>query len=132
MTEETKQLDAYAEHELTVAQRYKWWGVYLVREQRRLAGIAAAVQAEEAARATKLPPVVDDEGKERAEQLLTQVDTELELSDALAVLEGGEPKTHGQAVRDEESIAEDRLQRKSGQKATLPAKETSKADEEDS
>lgn len=37
--------DAYTDHERTVAGRYRWWGVYLMRERRRLEGIARAVGA---------------------------------------------------------------------------------------
>ena len=53
MTNETGKLESYAEHEQTVAGRYKWWGVYLIREKRRLGGIAQAVQAEAAAKVTQ-------------------------------------------------------------------------------
>jgi len=36
-------LDSYVEQEKVVAERYRWWGVYLIREQRRLQGIADVV-----------------------------------------------------------------------------------------
>ena len=59
MTNAGNRLEAYLEHEGTVAERYKWWGVYLIREKRRLGGIADAVQAGEAARATQMPDDCD-------------------------------------------------------------------------
>ncbi|MGF1505415.1 MAG: hypothetical protein ACFB51_09880 [Anaerolineae bacterium] len=40
-------------HESLVAERYRWWGVYLIREQRRLQAIADAVQAEHAQQAVR-------------------------------------------------------------------------------
>jgi len=48
VTLRTNTLDAHIDHELAVAERYRWWGVYLIREKRRLQGIAQAVQAEQA------------------------------------------------------------------------------------
>jgi hypothetical protein len=44
-------LTAYANHELTTAQRMKHWPILLVREYRRLEGIARTVQARDAAEA---------------------------------------------------------------------------------
>ena len=43
MTTKTAKIDSYIDHEGPVAERYKWWGVYLVREKRRLQGIAQAI-----------------------------------------------------------------------------------------
>ena len=95
MPNEGSKLEAYADHEQAVAERYKWWGVYLVREKRRLGGIAEAVQAEEAARVTQLrvAPVDEEvaqpaiEGTESPDELLNRVDAELEMTDALAQLD---------------------------------------------
>lgn len=36
-------VDQYLDHEHILAERYHWWGVYLVREKRRLSAIAQAV-----------------------------------------------------------------------------------------
>ncbi len=35
--------DPYTDHERTAAGRYRWWGVYLMRERRRLATLGEAV-----------------------------------------------------------------------------------------
>lgn len=95
MTGEPNKLEAMADHELAVAERYRWWAVYLVREKRRLQGIADAVQAEAAAEATGLrltgglPPIEPDipEGMETPEDMLTRLDAELALDAAAAELE---------------------------------------------
>jgi hypothetical protein len=57
----TDPMDVYLEQEKTAAERYRWWGVYLVRERRRLQGIADAVQAN---LAVDQPPVTLPEGME--------------------------------------------------------------------
>jgi hypothetical protein len=49
----SSKIDAFLAHENTVAERYRWWGVYLIREQRRLQAIADAVQAEDAQQAVR-------------------------------------------------------------------------------
>ncbi len=46
MAKQSGTLRALADHELEAADRMKWWGVFLIREKRRLQGIAAAVQGE--------------------------------------------------------------------------------------
>lgn len=43
MAKQSTQLQALADHELEAAERMKWWGVFLIHENRRLQGIAAAV-----------------------------------------------------------------------------------------
>ncbi len=99
MPAEMSKADTYIDHELPVAERYRWWGVYLIREKRRLQAIAdaianchEAVQAEEAAAALKpqtapLPePQTADEamtmpGTQMPDELLTHLDAELEEVD---------------------------------------------------
>jgi hypothetical protein len=49
----SSKIDAFLAHENTVTERYRWWGVYLIREQRRLQAIADAVQAEDAEQAVR-------------------------------------------------------------------------------
>ena len=106
MPNEGSKLEAYADHEGIVAERYRWWGVYLVREKRRLGGIAEAVQAEEAARVTRMgaetldPTLAREDGEpvETPDELLTRVDAELEMEEALAELDeesGTEEPTGG-------------------------------------
>lgn len=85
MTVGTNSVDALIDHEALVASRYRWWGVYLVREKRRLQGISEAVQAE-AAQAIVRSEVLPD-GTESPDALLTRVDSEIALSDAAAELE---------------------------------------------
>jgi hypothetical protein len=46
MAKQSAHLQALADHELEAADRMKWWGVFLIREKRRLQGIAAAVQGQ--------------------------------------------------------------------------------------
>lgn len=44
MAKQSGKLQAFADHEVEAAERMKWWGVFLVRERRRLQGIAQVVQ----------------------------------------------------------------------------------------
>ncbi len=136
MTVRTSKVDTYIDHEGPVAEAYKWWGVYLIREKRRLQGISEAV-------AGGVPLVgdaglVDKEpvstGIETPDELLTRVDAELGLDDALSELEvvrsGGEEESEAQGIslRDEETIPDHREKRKSsgvvlGRKKHSPAAE---------
>src|SRR5688572_27123619 len=98
MTTKTVKMDTYIDHEGPVAERYKWWGVYLVREKRRLDGIAQAVAsgtplAENSEYDTRpIQPIQLPEGVETPDELLTRVDAEMEIANALAELEEEEPE----------------------------------------
>lgn len=48
MTDEAARLAAYPDHERKTAERMRWWGVYLIREKRRLQDIASAIRTEQA------------------------------------------------------------------------------------
>jgi len=109
MTNEANKLETYADHEGIVAERYRWWGVYLVREKRRLGGIAEAVQAEEAARLTGMRAAPPDqevaqpalEGAETPDELLTRVDAEIAMDDALAELNAEADDEPAETAHDE-------------------------------
>jgi hypothetical protein len=104
-------LNAYSEHEKLTATRMHWWGVYLVREQRRLQGIADRVRAQEAAKATghKPVPLFHQEYVESArgdlqtvpghegtsERLLTRLDAEVSEEGALSELEAFDDQDDG-------------------------------------
>ena len=89
---------AYSEHEKLTATRMHWWGVYLIREQRRLQGIADRVRSQEAARAIGHKPNIFDaenppdnlqttpDYEAVSEQLLTRLDAEAAEEDALSAL----------------------------------------------
>jgi hypothetical protein len=148
VTVRTSKVDTYIDHEGPVAQRYQWWGVYLIREKRRLQGIAEAVATgtplvggtplvsgtpltvSPALDATQ--PVLPDspeisvpEGVETPDELLTRVDAQLGIADALSELEEpegsdkSESKTHGDSVRDEENLPDDLQKRKLSGRAAL-------------
>jgi hypothetical protein len=106
----TDPMDVYLEQEKTAAERYRWWGVYLVRERRRLQGIADAVQA-------NLPldqhPVTLPEGMETPEELLVRVDAELALQEADQAL------AEVEAEDDETQLSDADLKRKLSAKAAL-------------
>lgn len=138
MTTKTAKIDSYIDHEGPVAERYKWWGVYLVREKRRLQGIAQAV-------ASGVPlagsmegdtrPILLPEGVETPDELLTRVDAEVEMVDALAQLEVSnvgeeESKAHGVSVRDEGTIPDAVTQRKLSGRAALMGKKRTDTDED--
>lgn len=115
MTTPTNKLDAYIDHERLVAERYRWWGVYLVREKRRLQGIAEAVKAEEAALATR--SVRED--AETPEEMLTRVDAEIAPDETLAELEEEEDDKS-----DEDDLSDEALRRKLSGKAALLGQES--------
>jgi hypothetical protein len=94
-------MSAYSEHEKLTATRMHWWGVYLIREQRRLQGIADRVRSQEAARATgHHPNIFHQENTDNppddlqatpdyeavSDQLLTRLDAEAAKEDALSAL----------------------------------------------
>jgi len=154
MTIRTSKVDTYIDHEGPVAERYQWWGVYLIRERRRLQGIAEAVASgtplvggTQLASGSALdetqsvPPISPDtpvpEGVETPDELLTRVDAELGITDALSEIEEpegsdkSESKTHGDSVRDEENIPDDLTKRKlSGRAALLNRKKPSQSVED--
>jgi hypothetical protein len=156
----TSKVDTYIDHEGPVAERYQWWGVYLIREKRRLQGIADAVASgtplvagtplaggtplppsSAPAEMRSVPPVSPDtsvpEDVETPDELLTRVDAELGIADALSeieVPEGSdklESKTHGDSVRDNRNIPDDLTKRKlSGRAALLNRKKPSQSAED--
>jgi hypothetical protein len=113
VTVRTSKIDTYIDHEGPVAERYQWWGVYLIREKRRLQGIAEAVASgTPLAGGTPLvsgtplavgpaldvlddiqpvPPVSVEipapEEVETPDELLTRVDSELGIAEVLSALE---------------------------------------------
>ena len=108
----TDPMDVYLEQEKTAAERYRWWGVYLVRERRRLQGIADAVQAN---LLVDQPPVTLPEGVETPEELLVRVDAELALQEAdQALAKAEEPEPN-----DETQLSDAALKRKLSAKAAL-------------
>ncbi len=140
MSTETSKIDSYLDQEQPTAERYKWWGVYLIREKRRLQGIAEAVQAGEAAEESVLPELAIPDGVETPEELLTRVDAELDLADAESELEtpqADEADTHPYPVvtaESEEAAVEeaaeedaDTLRRKLRGKAALLGKQQAEA-----
>ena len=134
MTTRSSKAETYIDHELTVAGRYRWWGVYLIREKRRLQSIADAVQAGEAAAALRQPvhqPEVPAAGGRSAtpEELLARVDAELGPAKA----EGGEgADTHGDTARKTQVIPEDRLRRRlAGRAKLLAGRQDEPEDDED-
>jgi hypothetical protein len=70
-------LAAYADHEVLTAERMKWWGVFLIREKRRLQGIADAVNANNKAETVEasMPPN-GTISRESIEALLDRIDEE--------------------------------------------------------
>jgi hypothetical protein len=142
MTIRTSKVDTYINHEGPVAERYQWWGVYLTREKRRLQGIAEAV-ASGTPLASGIPLVVGPaqgdtqpvllvtpeismpEGVETPDELLTRVDAELGIAEALSEMEepadseAQESKAHGDSVRDEENLSDDLKMRKLSGRAAL-------------
>jgi hypothetical protein len=64
MAKQSTQLQALADHELEAADRMKWWGIFLVREKRRLQGIANAVQGLKAEQALSPNAAVTEHGME--------------------------------------------------------------------
>jgi hypothetical protein len=148
MTVRTSKVDTYIDHEGPVADRYKWWGVYLIREKRRLQGIAEAVAGGMPLAATPdrddmqpaLPIQVDLDlpgGIETPDQLLARVDAELGIAEALVDLEtnedgqGEESKAHGDPVRDEENIPDNAEKRQSSGRGALLGKRKPGQDGED-
>jgi hypothetical protein len=123
----TNKLDAYVDHERLVAERYRWWGVYLIREKRRLQGIAEAVQAEEAALATRPAR----EGAETPEELLTRVDAEIAMVETLTEFEDEEEGETDETDLDEQpsskgdegGLSDEALRRKLSGKAALLGQE---------
>ena len=132
MTTRTSKVDTYIDHEGPVAEAYKWWGVYLIREQRRLQAIADAIAEPVAAVDTSLDdtqPIVP--GVETPDDLLTRVDAELGIEDALAELEGSEgeeSKTRGSSARDEKTIPDRPEKRKSSGRAALLGRKKAEED----
>ena len=134
MTVRPSKVDTYIDHEGPVAERYQWWGVFLIREKRRLQGIAEAVAGgtplvgmghdtrptAPIQREQIVPP-----GVETPDEMLTRVDAELEMTDALSALEdsgsdgGEESKAQGSSLRDEETIPDDLKKRKLSGRASL-------------
>ena len=117
MTVRTSKVDTYIDHEGPVAEAYKWWGVYLIREKRRLQGISEAVAGGvPLAGDTSLDDIQSTQaGIETPDELLTRVDAELGIDDALSVLEGvgdEESKAQGNSLRDEENISNHPQKRK--------------------
>ncbi len=154
MTIRTSKVDTYIDHEGPVAERYQWWGVYLIRERRRLQGIAEAVASgiplvggtplapsSGLDELPSVPPVSLDtsvpEGVETPDELLVRVDAELDITDALSEIEepegsqAQESKAHEDSVRDEENIPDDLQKRKlSGKAALLNRKKPSQSAED--
>jgi hypothetical protein len=107
-TTSTTPLDAITETEKLAAARMKWWGVYLVREKRRLQGIADRVNAQATAQAVghMPPPTLPDPtafqeavapdpspstpGGETPEEMLVRLDAEIAVEEATAELEAEE------------------------------------------
>ena len=108
MPNTTSPLEAITETEKLAAARMKWWGVYLVREKRRLQGIADRVNAQETAQAVghipTPPPALADpaafqaaidspdpnsptSGGETPEEMLVRLDAQITVEDAAAELE---------------------------------------------
>ncbi len=141
MTARPSKVDTFIDHEGPVAERYKWWGVYLVREKRRLQGIAQAVasgtplagSSEFDTRAIQ-PVQLPQQEVETPDELLTRVDAEMGMAEALAELQGGEPehesKTHGSSVRDEQTIPDDLTRRKLSGRAALLGKRRTETSED--
>src|SRR5689334_7705399 len=116
MTVRTSKVDTYIDHEAVVAERYQWWGVFLIREKRRLQGIAEAVaggtplagmsQGTRPSASEDIEDIVPP-GAETPDELLTRVDAEMEISDAFSALEETvadqeeESKAQGSSLRDE-------------------------------
>jgi hypothetical protein len=164
MTIRTSKVDTYIDHEGPVAERYQWWGVYLVREKRRLQGIAEAVAGgtplvggtpmvggiplagntpaapgpstnEMGTFLPVSPEISGPEGTETPDELLTRVDAELGIAEALSELgeseQAQESKAHGDSVRDEKNLPDDLQKRKlSGRAALLNRKKPSQSGEE--
>ncbi len=138
MSTKTAKIDTYIDHEGLVAERYKWWGVYLVREKRRLQGIAQAVASGTPLAGNSefdtrpIQPVQLPEGLETPDELLTRVDAEMEIADALAELEDEveESKAHGNSVRDEGTIPDDVTRRKLSGRAALLGKKRAETSED--
>jgi hypothetical protein len=120
VTVRTSKVDTYIDHEGPVAEAYKWWGVYLMREKRRLQGISEAVAGgvhlagDTSLDDTQPAPV----GIETPDELLTRVDAELGIDDALSELEAvgaageEESKAQGNSLRDEKTISNHPQKRK--------------------
>jgi hypothetical protein len=135
MTTRTSKVDTFVDHESLVAERYRWWGVYLIREKRRLGGIAEAVQAEAAQAVVRsgegrsgLPDLPAD--IELPDELLTRVDAELALNDALEELEAGDEQPESDTT-DRVAEPDDDLQRKLSGRAALLGQQA-REDEDDS
>jgi hypothetical protein len=123
MTTRTSKVDTFVDHESLVAERYRWWGVYLIREKRRLGGIAEAVQAEAAQAVVRsgegrsgLPDLPAD--VELPDEMLTRVDAELALNDAIEELAANDEEPEPD-VADLETTSEDDLNRKLSGRAAL-------------
>lgn len=130
MTVRTSKVDTYIDHEGPVAEAYKWWGVYLIREKRRLQGISEAVAggvplAGDTSLADTQPALA---GIETPDELLTRVDAELGIDDALSELEvvgadaEEESKAQGNSLRDEETIPDSSQKRKLLGRGLLPGR----------
>lgn len=120
MTVGTNSVDALIDHEALVAGRYRWWGVYLVREKRRLQGISEAVQAEAAqalVRGHELP-----DGIESPEALLTRVDSEIALRDAVVELDTA-------STEDTRPTVDENLKRRLSGRATILRQQPTDEDE---
>jgi hypothetical protein len=134
MTVRTRKIDTYIDHEGPVAEAYQWWGIYLIREKRRLQGISEAVAGGvPLAGDTGLDdtPAVPT-GVETPEELLTRVDAGLDMDDALSALEENrdeESKAQGNSLRNEETIPDPREERKLS--GALLARKKTTAGEED-
>ena len=125
MTVRTSKVDTYIDHEGPVAEAYRWWGVYLIREKRRLQGISEAVAggtplAGDASLDDTQPTL---EGIETPDELLTRVDAELSMDDALAELE--------QTETSEETMPGDTQECKSSGKGALLGRKKRSTEEED-
>ena len=130
MTTRTSKVDSFIDHESLVAERYRWWGIYLIREKRRLQGIADAVQAEAAQRVVRSEETTSDlpEGIESPDELLTRVDAEIQLHEAveqLDAVEQDETPTEPMPAPDET------LRRKLSGRAALLRQGSSQNEEED-
>jgi hypothetical protein len=128
MPTQASKTDTYIDHELTVAERYRWWGVYLIREKRRLQGIAAAVQAEEAAAALgqriAAGPTLDlgvPGGVEAPEEILEEA-----LEETPAHIDAGE-EADGPAAEDDQGLR----RRLRGRAALLGAQQRDEGEEDD-
>jgi hypothetical protein len=135
MTTRTSKVDTFIDHESLVAERYRWWGVYLIREKRRLQGIADAVQAEAAQAIVRSEDEEHDltAGIESPDALLTRVDAEIALDEAAEQLEADDRRAVPSEPGSSRTVAEvdDTLKRRLSGRAALLRQQTPTDEDED-